>query len=60
MVRKTAHSRLIYEHFKLAFKSDGAEGIENMLGGKNDSGKVRVTRTKSVIGKIVDHFNAIM
>lgn len=37
-----------------------AEGIENILGGKNDSGKVRVTITQSVIGKILDHFNASM
>lgn len=60
MLRKIAHSGLKYEHLKLAFERGGAEGIENILGEKNDSGKVRVTRTKSVIGKIVDHFNASM
>lgn len=60
MLRKIAHSGLIYEHLKLAFERGRAEEIENILGEKNDSGKARVTRTKSVIGKIVDHFNASM
>lgn len=60
MLRKIAHSGLTYEHLKLAFERGGAEGIENMLGEKNDSGKVRGTRTKSVIRKIVDLFNASM
>lgn len=60
MLKQIAHSGLKYEHLKLAFERGGAEGIENILGEKNDSGKVRVTRTKSVIGKSVDHFNAFM
>lgn len=58
MLRKIAHSGLKYEHWKLPFERGGAEGIETILGENNDSGKVRVTKTKSVIGKIVDHFNA--
>lgn len=58
MLRKIAHSGLKYEHWKLSFVRGGAEGIETILGEKNDNGKVRVTRTKSVIGKIVDYFNA--
>lgn len=60
MLRKIAHSGLKYERLKLAFERGGTEGIENIFGGKNDSGKVRVTRTKSIIVKIVDHFNASM
>lgn len=38
ILRKIAHSGLIYEHLKLAFERGRPEGIENILGGKNDSG----------------------
>lgn len=60
MLRKIAHSWLKYENLKLAFERGGAEGMEHILGEKNVSDKLRVARTKSVIGKIVDHFNASM
>ena len=43
--------------FAACFQRGGAEGIGNILGEKNDDGQVRATRTKSVIAKIVDHFN---
>lgn len=36
--RNIAHSGLIYEHLKLAFERGRPEGIENILGEKNDSG----------------------
>lgn len=60
MLRKIAHSWLKYENLKLAFERGVAEGIEHILGEKNVSGKLRVARTKFVIGKFVDHFNASM
>ncbi|XP_078330576.1 uncharacterized protein LOC144624578 [Crassostrea virginica] len=50
---------LLKHSFNLAFQRGGAEGIENILGEKNDDGQVRATRTKSVIAKIFDHFNAL-
>ena len=59
MLKKIAHSGLNYHHLQLAFQRGGAEGIENILGEKNDDGQVRATRTKSVIAKIFDHFNAL-
>lgn len=34
ILRKIAHSGLIYEHLKLAFERGRPEGIENILGGK--------------------------
>ena len=59
MLKKIAHSGLYYHHLQLALQRGGAEGIENIFGEKNDDGKVRATRTKSVIAKIFDHFNAL-
>ena len=59
-LKKIAHSGLNYHYLQLAFQRGGAEGgIENKLGEKNDVGHVRATHTKSVIAKIVDHFNAL-
>lgn len=60
MLRKIVYFGLIYEYLKLVFERGGVEGIENILGEKNDSGKVRGMRIKFVIRKIVDFFNVFM
>jgi hypothetical protein len=57
MIKKIAQSGLGYHHLKLAFDRGGAEGLENILSEKQTDGNVRVTKNKSIIAKIVNHFS---
>jgi DNA polymerase III epsilon subunit-like protein len=56
MLKKIARSGLTYNHLKLALERGGAEGLKSILGEQTESGSVRVTKNKTIVTKIYDHF----
>ena len=59
MLKKIAKSGLSYDHLRLITERGGMEGLQNVLGEKMDNGSLRVTKNRTVIGKIYDHFCSI-
>lgn len=55
---KIQKAGLGYMHLLLAFKRGGFDGLQLLLGEKNEDGKVRVTRRMKVVEKIAAHFRA--
>lgn len=49
-------SGLSYDHLRLAIERGGADGLKMVLGENTEQGNVRVTKNKTVVGKIYDHF----
>lgn len=56
MLKKIALSGLSYDHLRLAIERGGADGLKMVLGEKTEQGTVRVTKNKTIVGKIYDHF----
>ncbi|RUA04963.1 MAG: hypothetical protein DSY43_05560 [Gammaproteobacteria bacterium] len=57
MAGKAAASGLTFHHLNVAFKREGPVGIESLLSETTVEGKVRVTKSKNIIAKLVSHFN---
>nr|XP_034302841.1 uncharacterized protein LOC105322827 isoform X10 [Crassostrea gigas] len=55
---KIQKAGLGYMHLLLAFKRGGFDGLQLLLGEKNEDAKVRVTRCMKVIENIAAHFRA--
>lgn len=49
-------SGLSYDHLRLAIERGGADGLKMVLGEKIEQGNVRVTKNKTVVGKIMITF----
>ncbi|XP_069119349.1 uncharacterized protein [Argopecten irradians] len=56
MLDKIAASGLSLSHLKLAFKRDSFSGISDLFSEVSESGKVRVTKSKSVVDKVNAYF----
>lgn len=56
MLKNIAQSGLSYQHLKMAYERGGPEGLENILSETNSDGIIRVTKTRSIFSKIINHF----
>ena len=59
MATKLRDSSLTYEHLELAYERDGFDGLYYLLSEKDSMEKTRVTKSKNVIQKLVNHFHKL-
>ena len=59
MATKFRDSSLTYEHLELAYERDGFDGLYYLHSEKDSMGKTRVTKSKNVIQKLVNHFHKL-